>query len=299
VEFRAGTKLAFAVGGVKLADMTTQRLAIDSLQSQRVSARGALSVAARDGWTRLARLYQEGAAKIRLPHDAGDGQQAVLINTAGGLTGGDRLRWDIEVGAGARLTTTTQACERAYRSAGGHAEISARIAVRESGALSWLPQETILFDRSALRRSLDIDLEPGARALILEPVILGRQAHGETVELAHFTDRWRIHVGDRLVHAEQFAIGPAVSRQMERVVFAGGARAFATILLIGDDAEAHTEPLRKILDEEGAASFWRVGSTGKLLARLIAEDGYALRRRLVPALQLLSGQAQLPKLWSL
>lgn len=245
------------------------------------------------------RLYQEGAAKIRLPRDAGDALQAVLINTAGGMTGGDRLRWEIDVGADASLTATTQACERAYRSAGGHAAVATRIVARQGASLCWLPQETILYDRSALQRTLEIDLAPGARALVLEPVILGRRAHGETVELAHFRDRWRVRVDGSLVHAEEFAIGPAVSRQMRRAAFAGGARAFATLLLIGEDAERLVEPLRKIVGREGAASFWRAGRTGKLLARLVAEDGYALRRRLVPALQLLNGQAQLPKLWSL
>lgn len=279
--------------------MTTQLPAIDRLQSQRVAAHGALAVAEMGGRTRIARLYQEGAAKIRLPHEAGDALQAVLINTAGGLTGGDRLRWEIEVGARARLTATTQACERAYRSAGGHAGIGARITVREGASLSWLPQETILFDRSALQRCLAIDIAPGARALVLEPVILGRQAYGESVDLARFRDRWRVHAAGRLVHAEDFAIGPAVSRQMQRAVFAGGARAFATILLIGDDAEELLQPVREILGNDGGVSFWRVGETGKLLARLAAEDGYALRRRLVPALTLLNGQAQLPKLWSL
>lgn len=279
--------------------MTTVRPAIDSLKSQRVSAHGALSVAASAGRTRVTRLYQEGAAKIRLPRDNRAEAEAVLINTAGGLTGGDRLSWDVEVGDGASLTVTTQACERAYRSAGGWAEVNTRATLRRGASLNWLPQETILYDRSALRRRLEVSLEPGARALILEPVILGRQAHGETVELAHFTDSWRIRAAGRLVHAEQFAIGPAVSRQMARTVFAGGGRAFATILLIGNDAEAYLDPLRDMLGEDGAASIWRIGGTGKLLARLVAEDGYALRRRLVPALELLNGQARLPKLWSL
>jgi urease accessory protein len=108
-----------------------------------------------------------------------------------------------------------------------------------------------------------------------------------------------VRVSGRLVHAEEFAIGPSVSRQMARNVFAGGARAFATILLISEDAERLAGPAREILGAGGGVSFWRVAGTGKLLARLVAEDGYALRRRLVPALELLNGQAQLPKLWSL
>ncbi|TIU63331.1 MAG: urease accessory protein UreD, partial [Mesorhizobium sp.] len=49
----------------------------------------------------------------------------------------------------------------------------------------------------------------------------------------------------------------------------------------------------------GGASFWSVGRSGKLLARLTAGDGYQLRKRLVPLVELLNGRAGLPKLWSL
>lgn len=278
--------------------MTIQSPVVSTLQSQRVAGAGALSVALSQGRTRLVRLREEGAAKIRLPKGRREGLEAVLINTAGGLTGGDRLRWDIQAEAGSTLTVTTQACERAYRSAGGDTAVTTRITVTEGASLAWLPQETILYDRSALRRSLDISVAPGARALIVEPVILGRKAHGETVELAEFRDCWRVHDCERLVHAEAFALGPHVAGQMARSVFGNGARAFATILLVGDDAELLLQPLRDIIGAHGGASFWQVGRTGKLLARLIAEDGYALRSRLVPALQLLNGQAPLPKLWS-
>ena len=279
--------------------MTMQSPVVSSLRSQRVAGVGALSVALSQGRTRLARLREEGAAKIRLPKGRREGLEAVLINTAGGLTGGDRLSWEIQAQAGTALTITTQACERAYRSAGGHAAVTTRITVAEGASFAWLPQETILYDRSALRRSLDISVAPGARALILEPVIVGRKAHGETVERAEFRDRWRVHDCGQLVHAEEFTLGPFVASQMARPVFGNGARAFATALLIGDDAELQLQPLRDIIGAHGGASFWRVGRTGKLLARLIAEDGYALRSRLVPALQLLNGQAPLPKLWSL
>lgn len=269
------------------------------LQPQRVAGGGMLSVAQSHGRTRVARLREEGAAKIRLPRNSGPGVEAVLINTAGGLTGGDRLHWDIAAAPGAELTVTTQACERAYRSAGGHAAVNSHLSVGKCASLAWLPQETILYDRSEMRRSLNVFVEPGGRALILEAVILGRRAHGETVELAAFRDRWRVHHGGRLVHAEEFALGPRVAAQMARPVFGNGARAFATMLLISDDAGELLDPLRHVIGPSGGASHWQAGHSGKLLARLIAEDGYALRTRLIPALQLLNGQAPLPKLWTL
>ena len=73
----------------------------------------------------------------------------------------------------------------------------------------------------------------------------------------------------------------------------------ATVLLVGDEAERHLDAARDIAGSDGGVSFWPVAGTGKLLARLVAGDGYALRRRLVPLVELLNGRAGLPKLWSL
>ena len=60
---------------------------------QRARGEGRVIASVRDGQTEIASLYQDGAAKIRLPHTHSDALQAVLMNTAGGLTGGDHLRW--------------------------------------------------------------------------------------------------------------------------------------------------------------------------------------------------------------
>ena len=270
-----------------------------SLASQRVSARGRLSVHFAEGRTRVAELYQDGAAKVRVPRRDGAGLETVLINTAGGLTGGDRLSWEVKVGAGAGLTVTTQACERIYRSAGGQAQMRSTVRLEAGARLAWLPQETILFDRSALSRSLDIDLADDAEALVSEAVLVGRIAHGEMVRRATYRERWRVRQGGRLVHAEELALGPDFQAQLAARAGGNGAAAFAAILLVAADAEILLEPARAIIGGAGGASFWRVGETGKLLARLVAADGYALRQRLVPLLALLNRGAVMPKLWSL
>ena len=68
-------------------------LAPDHPPLQRAVGAAAITVKA-DGGTRLERLFQDGCGKIRLPRDhAARSLEAVMINTAGGLTGGDRLAW--------------------------------------------------------------------------------------------------------------------------------------------------------------------------------------------------------------
>lgn len=266
---------------------------------QRVSAHGLIAVKAEAGRSRLARLGQEGAAKIRLPRGGGDPMEAILINTAGGMTGGDRLRWEVEVGEAAALAVTTQACEKVYRSAGGSAAIDCRLSVARGAQLAWLPQETIVFDRSAMARRINVDLAENSRLLMLEATIFGRTAMDETVTMAGFRDRWRVRKEGRLVHAEDFSIGPDVAGALADPALGGGAAAFATVLMVADDAEDHLGAVRALIGERDGASAWRLRGTGKLLARLSGRDGYDLHARLAPLVAMLNGRAGLPKTWSL
>jgi urease accessory protein len=272
---------------------------VAELSAQRVDARARLAVRQEGGVTRIERLYQEGAAKIRMPEVQADPFEAILINTAGGLTGGDRIAWEIEAGDRASVVVTTQACEKLYRSRSGEARAEVRLTAGQGARIAWLPQETIVYDRSAFARRLDVDLAEDAQALIVEATLFGRLAMGEAVSQALFRDRWRVRQGGRLVHAEAFSIGPDVARTLGRPAAAAGATAVATVLLVSPDAEGLLREARKIVGEEGGASFWTVGGTGKLLARLVAGDGYGLRKRLAPLVGLLNGQAGLPKVWSL
>lgn len=270
-----------------------------SLSAQRVDARARLAVRRIEGRSRVERLYQDGAAKIRMPAVGGDPLETILINTAGGLTGGDRIAWDITAGRDASVTVTTQACEKAYRSHSGEAGVEVRLDVATGGRIAWLPQETIVYDGAALGRRLEVDLAVGAQALVVEATLFGRLAMGETVTRALFRDRWRVRHAGRLVHAEAFSIGPDVAATLARPTATGGGLAVATVLLISANAETLLAPARDIVGEGGGVSFWTVGGTGKLLARLIDGDGYALRKRLAPLIGLLNGQAGLPRIWSL
>jgi urease accessory protein len=267
--------------------------------AQRVAGVAQLGCERKGGRTRLRRLYQDGSAKIRMPRVSADPLEVVLINTAGGLTGGDRLGWEIDVGAGASATVTTQACEKVYRAASDRAEVRVKLTVGAGGRIAWLPQETIVFDRSAFVRRLDLELAAGAEALVLEATVFGRIAMGERAAHGNFHDRWRVSQNGALAHAEDFRIGPGIAATLSRSAVAGGAIAMATVLMISPRVEALLDPARDIIGGQGDASVWSVNKSGKLLARLFAEDGYQLRKRLVPLVELLNGRAGLPKLWSL
>lgn len=177
-----------------------------AIAPQRAWGRGRLSAKPFDGRTRLAEFYQEGCAKIRLPDTFDHTMEAVLINSSGGLTGGDRLEWTFDSGEETHLTLTTQACEKIYKSSGGTATVDTRIDVRAGACVHWLPQETILFERAAMARSLEVDIADNAEFLAVEAVLLGRKAMGEAMENGLFQDRWRIRKGGVLLHAENLKL---------------------------------------------------------------------------------------------
>ncbi|KTR04072.1 urease accessory protein, UreD [Aureimonas ureilytica] len=244
------------------------------------------------GETRLRHLHQAGALKLRFPRVAQ--AEAVLINTAGGLTGGDALRQSFEVEPGGALRVTTQACERIYRSTGADARVSTCLTVAPNAALSYLPQETILFDGGRLSRSLDVDAASSSRLLLCESVVLGREAMGESVTTGALRDRWRVRRDGQLILADDLKLGGDMAELTGRNASLGAARAFATVFWQDERGEGVLPALREVLGPEGGAS--HIDGFG--MARLVAPSYYALRKRLVPALALLS-QVGLPRVWSL
>ena len=241
---------------------------------------------------RLDRLHQKGSAKAFL-HPGPSGPEIVLLNTSGGLTGGDRLSYRLDLAAGCRATGTTQTAERAYRSPGEAARVTVHHRVASGAHLDWLPQETILFDGSHLDRETTIDLAQEASCLILESIVLGRAAMGETVTRTTLRDTRRITREGRPVLIEPLHLttdaltaGPAILN---------GARAFATLALVAQGAEDAAPRIQDLLDEPGVTG-GASGFDGKLVIRLMAGDGWPLRRqimRLVSALR----PGPLPRVW--
>jgi urease accessory protein len=269
--------------------------AVQTFADNRAIGHIEFEVAMRDGVTRRVRLREEGSLRLRCPGAPGRELEAVIVNTAGGVAGGDRFTLDVTVGEQARLVVTTAAAEKVYRALGPAAAIDVKLAVGAGGALAWLPQETILFDRSRLSRSIEIDLAEDARLLLAEAVVFGRAGMGETVTESTLRDRWRLRRSGRLIHAEALHLDDAVAEKLKQAAVARGGVALATVLVApADDAiservRAHGERYRG----EVGISAWN----GFAVARLCAADGAALRHDLMQVLTAVRETA-LPRLWS-
>lgn len=259
-------------------------------------ARGALRLIAkrRGKASVIADLRQEGSLKALFPQVRGDALDAVFLNTAGGLTGGDHMQMDVTANAGAHIVLSSQAAERAYRAQPHQiARTEVSINVASGGRVDWLPQETILFDQAALDRRLTVRLATDATALVVEPIIFGRVAMGEVVRTLHLTDQWRVWRDGALVFADAVRlIGDAQALMQQRAI-AGGAGAMATVLLASPQAAAFAQ-LLDLPDTSGASLI----ADDLLLVRLLAADGFTLRRQLIPVVEALSA-APIPRVWRL
>jgi urease accessory protein len=261
----------------------------------RAIGRIALSVAADADGSRRQRVHEEGALRVRFPNVASRGAlEAVVVNTAGGMAGGDRFDLDIAVGPGAKLTVTTAAAEKIYRSLGSDTEIRVKLDIGSGGTLGWLPQETILFDQIRLSRSIEADLAPDASLLLAEGVVFGRSAMGETLTHGHFFDRWRVRRGGTLIFAESLRLNDGIGDRLRQRAIVGDAVAIASVLKVpGDDAAvAAVRAKEKDFAGEVGVSAWN----GLALARLVAPDGAALHRDLIAVLTAF-GNMPLPRLW--
>ena len=261
-------------------------------------AEGALHLVAgkRGSGTSIAGLRQQGSLKALFPRRHADSLEMVLLNTAGGLTGGDRMTVKLEADVDAHLVVSTQAAERACRAmTDSQAKVDFALNVGPGARIDWLPQETILFEGAALNRRLRADLAMDARLFVVEPVILGRPAMGEVLHAAALWDRWEVRRGKALVFADALRLEGDITATMLRAATAGGAGAFASILCVAPDAERHLPPLRALLPPSAGASLIR---DGVLFGRILATDGFELRRTLIPVIEYLTG-ASLPKVWRL
>lgn len=245
------------------------------------------------GRVRLVDLRQQGSAKAILPRVAGV-PEIVFLNTSGGLTGGDRLSYSVTLGAGVSAVATTQTAERAYRAASGSARVDVAIDVGADGWVDWLPQETILFDASSLDRRTRIDLGARAGCLALEAVVLGRHAMGEVVQRLAFRDRRDIRREGRLLHLEPLALETEALAAGQAVL--GDARCFASLVMIAPGVSDALAPLRHVLDEAGVTAA-ATAFDGRLVLRVMARDGWPMRRQIARALSVLRRGAVLPRVW--
>jgi urease accessory protein len=294
---------------ILISDLTLSRTADvtsdppSDVDLQRADGCGHVVLTGSENGTRIEDIFERSPIRILFPR-VGNGaiKEAVLINTAGGVAGGDRLECSVTALPGASLAVTSQAAEKVYRALRESATIVTRLKARESAKLAWLPQETIVFNRARLHRTTEIELVAGAELLALESVVLGRAAHGEVVVGGQITDNWRVKVNGRLIWADSFRINDESFLHIHRKALLSNCAAIATLIYFGRSLEERLKFLRHTIPFlECNSARTLVG--GLIVVRFAANESSTLKLALRSLLQqfgpeLGSGPFQVPKMWS-
>src|SRR5262245_49122862 len=229
-------------------------------------------------------------------------QEAVLINTAGGVAGGDRLDTDVTALPDATITLTSQTAERIYCALDQPARISTTLTACAAAKLAWCPQERIVFDRAQVRRETRIALSACAELLSVEWIALGRAAHGDAVAGRSVGDSWRVEQNGRLVWVDTLRITDDMFPHLRRKALLADFTAVATLVYVGPDLKTRLECLRDWAGSLGChAAATLVG--GLIVVRFGAAEASTLRTGLRNVLDQFDrafgpGPFRVPKMWS-
>lgn len=248
-------------------------------------------------------VFQQSPLRVLFPGTkAGVVEEAVLINTAGGIAGGDRLECGVTALANASIAITSQAAEKIYRALTVPAQIATKLKVCASAKLAWLPQETILFNWARVSRTTEIELTHGAELMALDWLVLGRAAHGEKITGGHIADSWRVRKDGQLIWADSFRATDETFPHLHRKALLSDCKAFGTLVYFGPRLDARLEFLRGIAPSLGCrCSITSV--SGLIIARFAAKTSYEVKLALYGFLQQFGSELggrpfRVPKMWS-
>jgi urease accessory protein len=191
--------------------------------------------------------------------------RVVLVQTIAGPLVGDRTEIELEIGPDAALEVTGNAATLAFPSA-APSRHELRCTVGERGRLAWRPEPLILAQGCDLEATVHLSFATGAAACTRELVVLGR--HGEQAGRYRSSLRCE-HEGRPLLHdaVDIDAQGLAASSG----ALLGGARAFASLALLGTTSETR-----------GDTEEMELAGQGRVL-RALALAPAALQARIAPA----------------
>ena len=262
-------------------------------------ARGLLNISTQKAYqtnTRLKNLRQEGSYRASFPRHSKSNIETVIINTAGGVTSGDKFTTTITAHESSQISITTQAAERIYRARDTLVgEIQTSLCLQKNAQLYWLPQETILFDGARLKRRLDVDLHSSAKFLMVEPLVFGREASGEKLLSGMLDDRVSISSTGQPIYIDRIKLKDNITDQLMRPALANNSHAVVSIVLVKPNAKLLLEPVRALLPQKAGASLL---NDNILVVRMLAQDSYEMRTATFPILTLLTHNT-VPKNWRL
>lgn len=156
-----------------------------------------LDYAQRDDKTILDRVFVQAPLKVQRPFYPEAGTcHTVMLHTAGGVVGGDRLSLQVSLQPQTHALITSAAAAKIYRSNGQEAQQTTQIRIGSDACLEWFPQETIVFNGAQYAQQLKVELDPGAIWMGWDITRLGRSAKGERFDGGNWRSKTEVWQND-------------------------------------------------------------------------------------------------------
>lgn len=161
----------------------------------------------------------------------------VMLHTAGGIVGGDRLQIQLDLQPQAQVVFTTAAASKLYRSNGAIARQQVTATLAPDARLEWLPQEAIAFRGAQYQNQMRVELAPGATFVGWEITRFGRTARGECFDAGDWRSQLEIwQAGQLQWNDRQWLPGHAPLLQSPQGL--DGKAIVGTLVWLGDPVSA-------------------------------------------------------------
>ncbi len=246
----------------------------------------------RDGdTTRLLRREHYGPLRVQkaLYPEGPSVAHAIIVHPPGGVVGGDELRIDASVGAGAAAVISTPGAAKWYRANGHVSRQQLTLEVGHDAALEWLPQETIFFNEADVQLDTTVDLQGNARFIGCDILCFGRRASGESFDNGRIRQQLRIERDGKPLWLEQGRLLGG-SAQMRSPLGLAGHSVCANLVAVGvPTSPALMQAVRErcTVVADGRGRFGATQMKSVLLVRYLGDSSEVARHVMLAAWQLL------------
>ena len=230
-----------------------------------------IGVAVTDGETRVTESYAHAPLHYLPPSYRDNVPLLTLVNSSGGILGGDRLDIAIQLGPGATLALRAQAATKIYRSDRGPARSACRFTLAAGARLDYLAEEIIPFAGSEYTQTTEVEIAADATMLLGEIVTAGRLARGERFAFTRLALDLQCTSGGALLLRDRSDLQPA-RRRLDDTAILGDATIWGSYYLLTARSvepaliEELDDVLRAVGDGTGGATAGPVGMVGRVVS---------------------------------
>ena len=231
---------------------------------------------------KLVGLRQQAPIRFLFPEFEEMGARSVvLVNTAGGIVGGDNLTYNISAKDGAKILITGQAFEKVYGAKTETARLKVQLGARQGSVLEFLPQGTIFFNKSRLERRTTINIDADAQLLFGEIMYFGRTAMTEKITAGRIIDQTDVWFRGERILFDSFRLTHDEYSATQCVSGLNGATCSGLLLLMASNPKQNLDYILQLLESanfDGITCGASLMDSGLIVVRWLGHNATLIRQ---------------------